>query len=77
MTIQKIKRRKTMEINIKPKYKIELDVSDSDVMKIGEILKNTLCPDFDCEGLGCGRYLIKLSPIQLEYILKYFLEKNE
>lgn len=65
-----------IDVNIKSEYKIELDVSDSDVMKIGEILKNTFYSDFDCEGLGCGRYLIKLSTIQLEYVLKYFLEKE-
>lgn len=67
----------TIDVNIKNEYKIELDVSDSDVMKIGEILRDTFYPDFDCEGLGCGRYLIKLSIIQLGYILKYFLEKEE
>lgn len=72
-----MKNKMKTDINIKHEYKIELDVSDSDIMKIDEILKNTFYSDFDCEGLGCGRYLIKLSPIQLEYILKYFLEKNE
>jgi len=56
--------------------KIELNVSNSDVMTIDIILKNTFYSNFDIEGIGSGCYLIKLSNIQLEYILKYFLEKE-
>lgn len=66
-----------MEIDIKPNYKIEITLHESDVIKIDLILQNTPYQATEAQIIGNGYYILKLNTTQLTYLLNYFLKKDE